>query len=279
MPESVPTAAEVTERFSKRYEIGQAQVLRDIERVACGCDYGGTSWTSRKEADAIAGSLGLKAGSRLLEVGAGSGWPGLYLSKSTDCDVTLIDLPLSGLKIAKERAELDQHRGSTWVSVADGGNIPFRDNSFDAIFHSDVLCCLPDKLAVLKSCKRVLCPGGKMVFPVIFITPGLSAEDYQRAIDGGPPFVETPNDYPALLDLAGWEMTERIDLTADFLKSVQAFLALEESRGEDLTELLGAEPYSDTLARRRAKVLALEKGLLRRELFSATQKSPETPEW
>lgn len=269
MSQSAPTTAEMTERFSKRYEVGQAKVLLDIERNVCGCDYGGTSWTTRDEADIIAAGLGLKPGVRLLEVGAGSGWPGLYLAKSTGCDVTLVDLPLSGLQIARDRAQLDQHNGATWVSVGDGTKLPFQDKSFDAVFHSDVLCCLPDKLAVLKSCNRVLRASGKMVFPVIYIAPGLSEADYQKAVEGGPPFVDTPSDYPTLLDQAGWQVIERVDQTDEFLKSVKGFLDLEEHENESLTAVLGAEAYSDALARRRAKMLALEKGLLRRELFSA----------
>jgi hypothetical protein len=31
------------ERFSTRYRLGQADLVKDIERAVCGCDYGGTS--------------------------------------------------------------------------------------------------------------------------------------------------------------------------------------------------------------------------------------------
>ena len=36
----------VIERFSRQSPLGQAAVMREIERAACGCDYGGTIWTS-----------------------------------------------------------------------------------------------------------------------------------------------------------------------------------------------------------------------------------------
>ena len=61
-----------TERFEASYVRGQSPVLRDIERKVCGCDYGGTSWTVRAEADAMADPLGLKPGLRLLEIGSGN---------------------------------------------------------------------------------------------------------------------------------------------------------------------------------------------------------------
>jgi 2-polyprenyl-3-methyl-5-hydroxy-6-metoxy-1,4-benzoquinol methylase len=69
-----------TERFEKSYSNLQSAVMLAIERQVCGCDYGGNSWTTRDEAQHIGANLDLKPGMRLLDVGAGSGWPGLYLA-------------------------------------------------------------------------------------------------------------------------------------------------------------------------------------------------------
>ena len=35
------------EGLSRLYRLGPSQVMREIERRICGCDYGGTSWTTR----------------------------------------------------------------------------------------------------------------------------------------------------------------------------------------------------------------------------------------
>ena len=64
---------DLTERFAGDYRLGQAEIMREIERLVFGCDYGATSWTTRPEAQDVARLLALKPGSRLLEVGAGSG--------------------------------------------------------------------------------------------------------------------------------------------------------------------------------------------------------------
>ena len=141
MPGSSEAQA-VFERFSKKYELGQADVMRRIERVVCGCDYGATSWTTLEEAGIVSEMLALKPGIRLLDVGSGSGWPSVYLARETGCDVALSDLPLPGLRIALERAKTDRIAGSCWATVADGAELPFRNGSFDAVLHSDVLCCL-----------------------------------------------------------------------------------------------------------------------------------------
>src|SRR5215468_3403201 len=90
--------------FERTYALGRAAAVRALERCVLGCDYGGTSWTTREEADRMIGRLALRSGVRLLDVGAGSGWPGLYLARSSGCEVTLADMPLAGLRVASERA-------------------------------------------------------------------------------------------------------------------------------------------------------------------------------
>ena len=256
-------------RFSKRYQLGQSAVMQTIERAVCGCDYGGTSWTTRQEACAIKNMLNLGPGRRLLEVGAGSGWPGLYLAAETGCDIALIDLPFEGVRIAKERAVSDRLPGACWAAVADGSALPFPNGSFDAIAHSDLLCCVARKSAVLAACREVVRPGGRMVFSVILIGPALSGTDYQRAVAGGPPFVETAIPYPDLLERTGWHLTDCADLTAAYLDCVHRLLGEEEAHAEELADLYGQDEFSEVLGRRRATVDALEHGLLRRQLFRA----------
>jgi len=58
--------------------------MQSVERCVFGCDYGVTSWADRDEADELVTLLGLAPGMRLLNVGAGSGWPGLYLAQTPD---------------------------------------------------------------------------------------------------------------------------------------------------------------------------------------------------
>jgi len=240
-----------------------------VECAVCGSDYGGTSWTTMAEAKRVAGMLGVGPGDRLLEVGAGSGWPALYLAGRTGCDVVLTDIPDLGLGAAAARAEADGLSGRFWAAVADGGALPFADASFDAVSHSDVLCCLPGKLATLQSTRRVVRPGGRTVFSVISIPPGLSGADYERAATAAPPFAESDEEYPALIARAGWEIAEHIDLTGQYLDSARITVAAEEAHGDALRKLHGEEEFTARLARRKLLVTILEEGLARRELFAA----------
>jgi cyclopropane fatty-acyl-phospholipid synthase-like methyltransferase len=259
----------VIERFSSQYELLQSEVMLGIERSVCGCDYGATSWTTFDEARTVAGLLALTPGKRLLDVGSGSGWPGIFLARETGCDVTLADLPLSGLRIAMKRAAADGVAGTCRAAVADGAALPFRSGCFDAIFHSDVLCCLVRKLDVLRSCRRVVRAGGKMAFSVILITPGLSAADHGRAADCGPPFVATETPYPEMFAQCGWDITDHLDLTGDYRATVGLMLDQLETHADAIGDIFGDAAAAQERDRRRATLAALDRGLLRRQLFVA----------
>ncbi len=262
-----PDQQALIERFANDYRLGRAEVVRAIERRVCGCDYGGTSWTTRDEAQRLGELLGLAPGVRLLEVGAGSGWPGLYLAATTGCEVVQTDLPFDGLRIAAARAAADGLADTCRAAVADGAALPFETACFDAVLHSDVLCCLEPKLAVLRECRRVLRPGGTMVFTVIFIPQGLAPADYARAADCGPPVIETAMGYPEMLREAGWEITTRADLTAEYQASKSRLIGEEEAHEAELRDLLGDDAFFDKLARRRRSLAAIKQGLIRREMF------------
>jgi ubiquinone/menaquinone biosynthesis C-methylase UbiE len=256
--------------FARSYELGRSPVVRELERSVLGCDYGGTSWTTRHEAVRVAEMLELRPQKQLLDLGAGSGWPGLYLAQATGCDVVLVDVPLAGLRVAMDRAAMDGLHAQCRGVTADGAKLPFRNAAFDAISHSDVLCCMPAKLSLLRECRRVARDGARMVFSVIAVTPDLSDAERRIALDGGPVFVEAPNDYAVLLDQSGWQMLERIDLTAEFARCVRALVEGTKARADALTAALGREEFAERLERRQTTLTATDRGLLRREIFVAT---------
>lgn len=244
--------------------------MRSIERLVCGCDYGATSWTTRHEAERIGALLGLRPGVVLLDVGAGAGWPGLYLARTFGCDVTLVDLPFAGLRIAARRALDDRAPSVCRVVLADAAALPFRAASFDAISHSDLLCCLRDKRGVLKACRRVIRSGGRMVFSVISIAPGLCRDDYRRAVANGPEFIESDADYPTLLEQTGWSDVGCRDVSLAYAASMRRQLRAEEKHRQRLEALTCPSEVAERLAGWVSKLAVLGDGLLRRHLFIAT---------
>jgi ubiquinone/menaquinone biosynthesis C-methylase UbiE len=256
--------------FELDYALGQHPAMQAVEQAVCGCAYGSTAWTTRDEADLIAGALHLGPGTELLEIGAGSGWPALYLAARSGCDVVLTDLPHGGLRIAMERAAREDLSGTCRAIVADAAHQPFRDASFDAINHSDVLCCLVQKREVLAECLRVIRQRGRMAFSVLYIPPGLSPRDHGRAVETAPEFVESDADYPTLLSQTGWTILQHHDLTAAFERSCHRRLQMEARRRAELVPLIGATEFAARRARLRGRLSVLKRRHLRRDLFVVT---------
>ncbi len=254
-------------RFEDVYARSQSPVMLSIERSVCGCDYGGNSWTTRTEADDLIASLELGPESHLLDLGAGSGWPALYMAKKTRCKAMLVDLPANGLRIAEERAAKDHISHKVTTVVADAARLCFPDNSFDAISHSDLLCCLKRKRSVLASCRRTMRPPGRMAFTVISVAAGLSMEQRRRAVDNGPEFIESDADYFSMLDQTAWKVINHQDITVSFAASCKHQLDADEVREVELANIIGQEEFSERIAGWRAKLAAINDGLLRRELF------------
>jgi hypothetical protein len=69
---------------------------RHVERLVIGADYGADGYTTVDQADQLARLLELRPGVRLLELGSGSGWPGLHLA-TTGCAIVLTDAPGHGV--------------------------------------------------------------------------------------------------------------------------------------------------------------------------------------
>jgi SAM-dependent methyltransferase len=206
--------------FETQYETFKHPVFLELERRVLGSDYGGTSWTTREQADRIPRSLQLDSGTHLLELGAGAGWPAVYLAAQSGCEITLLDLPHNALLRAVERAQSENLRVPLNAICASGSELPFARGSFDALGHSDVLCCLPDKLDMLKECRRVARPGARMLFYVIAPAPGLSDGKLEAAIEAGPPFVDMEDDYIGMLDASRWRLLGYESLTDSYLASL-----------------------------------------------------------
>ena len=123
--------------FDQRYGAALPPIACQIEQRVIGGDWGANGYTTMDQADTLAHELHLSATDRLLDLGTGRGWPGLYLATRTGCQVVLTDLPLEGLRVAANREGL---AARTAVVAAAASALPFQAGSFDAVIHTDVLC-------------------------------------------------------------------------------------------------------------------------------------------
>jgi ubiquinone/menaquinone biosynthesis C-methylase UbiE len=104
---------------------------------------------------AVLGALELRSGERLLEIGCGGG---LLLR-----DALAAGASATGLDHSEEMVELARERApGAEVVLGDAHQLPFRDGSFDAVAMSVVFIFLSRPLVVLRECRRVLAPGGRI---------------------------------------------------------------------------------------------------------------------
>lgn len=265
---------ELQDKFENYYKLSQESAVLSIESRVCGCRYGASGWTTRNQADDLIANLKLQAGVRLLDLGSGSGWPALYLAEKSECEAVLVDSSETGLSVAAERIRSDGMSATVSTVVADATDLPFAEGSFDAINHSDLLCCLARKKLMLEGCRKVIQPDGQMAFTVIFAEPNLSSKQCDRAKEFGPAFIEVGVNYPTLLTQTGWVITKQVDLTKTYAVSTQKLIKEFEARESDLVNVLGREEYKESLAGWQGEYDNVRDGITRRELFVAVPEAP-----
>jgi ubiquinone/menaquinone biosynthesis C-methylase UbiE len=191
-----------------------------VRRETYGEDLGQSSWMTVDELDRFGQWLELRSGSRLLDVGCGSGGPALHLAETTHAKVVGVDVLVEGIAAASAQA---QARGLTetadFVRADAGERLPFEDESFDAVLSVDAMCHLPDRLGVLEEWHRVTKPGGRILFtdPTIVTGPVTGAEIADRSAIGVYVFsIASMNE--ELLAEAGFDLLRREDLTENMAR-------------------------------------------------------------
>jgi ubiquinone/menaquinone biosynthesis C-methylase UbiE len=114
----------------------------------------------------IIGLLNLKDDDHVLDIAAGTGEPGLTIASELKYGKVIItDLAEGMLDVAREHAA---SRGITNVDfkACDVSNLPFADNTFDAISCRLGFMFFPDMQLAAKEMFRVLKPGGRIATSV-----------------------------------------------------------------------------------------------------------------
>jgi len=123
---------------------------------------------------------------------------------------------------------------------------------------------------VLRACRRLLRPAGKIAFYTIFVPSGLSPAEYRRAARSGPPAVTSRRrEQGHLLRSAGFARIEETDVTGEFLRTTRAWQEARARYAGELIEAEGEALFRDRQRHYRLQARAIEAGLLRRALFLA----------
>ncbi|MFA5356251.1 MAG: class I SAM-dependent methyltransferase [Candidatus Omnitrophota bacterium] len=113
--------------------------------------------------DLAARLAGVKDGSRVLDIGCGTGLSSLKLLAKADCTVTGIDSSRKMLSIMKKKIKKLGLEARVCCKLSDFSSLKFRDNAFDIIVSTVALHHIRDKSVPLKRFYRFLKPGGRLV--------------------------------------------------------------------------------------------------------------------
>ena len=177
-----------------------------------------------------------------------------------------LDLHTQGVASAQASAkELGCEDRADFRSGDAAAQLPFEKSRFDAITCIDAINHLPDRLRVLREWRRVLKPGGRLLFtdPIVLTGEMTSTEIAIRASIGLFVFVPAGLD-EALLDQAGFEVERVEDRTQSMAENAAGWFHARFKREADLRAIEGDETF-DGQQRflETAAVLAKEKRLSR----------------
>ena len=109
-------------------------------------------------------------GKQVLEVSCGHGGGASYLSRALQPSrYTGLDLNHEGIRFCRERHRIDQ---LAFVQ-GDAQNLPFENDSFDAVINVEASHCYPSFPRFLAEVTRVLRPGGQFLYADFRFTSGL----------------------------------------------------------------------------------------------------------
>jgi ubiquinone/menaquinone biosynthesis C-methylase UbiE len=147
-----------------------------------------------------------KARGRVLEIGIGTGLNMAYYEPQRVRSIVGVEPSLRMHRLALRRGKAAGLEVRLVGLSAE--KLPLADASFDTIVSTFTLCSIPDPLAALKEMRRVLAPGGRLLFAEHGRAPDPSVLKWQRRLQpmwvplaGG---CHLDRDIPALLREAGF---------------------------------------------------------------------------
>ncbi|MGB0921675.1 MAG: class I SAM-dependent methyltransferase [Alphaproteobacteria bacterium] len=147
---------------------------------------------------------------RVLEVGIGSGLNLEFYDRSKIDHLWGLE-PSEGIR-KKAQAKAEELGMAVEFLGLKGEEIPLDDNSVDTVVITYTMCTIPDVMTALGQMRRVLKPGGQMLFSEHGKAPDAAVRKWQDrlnpiwgVIGGG---CNLNRDIPGLVEQAGFKMTE-----------------------------------------------------------------------
>jgi SAM-dependent methyltransferase len=160
-------------------------------------------------------ALGLDASMHALDVGCGIGGPARYMASTFGCRVTGIDLTEEYVAAARELTERCGLADRVAFRRGDALAMSFADAAFDRATCLNVAMNIADKAGLAREIRRVLKPGGRVVWSEATAGPAGAAHyplPWARTADIS--FIVRAEDLRHAIESAGLRIVEWVDETA-----------------------------------------------------------------
>ncbi|MGD1716705.1 SAM-dependent methyltransferase [Dapis sp. BLCC M172] len=186
--------------------------------------------------------------SRIIDLGAGYGGAARYLAKTYGC--SLYCLNLSQLQ-NQRNSQLNQEQNlDHLIEVTQGSfeDIPYSDNSFDIVWSQDSILHSGDRRLVFQEIKRILKPGGELIFTDPMQSETCPPGALQPAFDRlGISDMGSYRSYSQMAKEFGFEEVHFIDLSQNVPTHYRRFQEEVRKRYDELVKLTSTEFVDKTL--------------------------------
>jgi RimJ/RimL family protein N-acetyltransferase/SAM-dependent methyltransferase len=260
--------------FDTTYGNFGTDVQAAVRRGAFGEDIGQNSWLTAAEWRRYVGWLDLSEGKQLLDIASGSGGPAVCAAVETGCGVVGLDSHAqgvaTGVRLAAERGVSGRVR---LVEGDASARLPFDDATFDAVTCIDAIHHLPDRSAALAECRRVLRPGGRLLYTDPIVVTGMLSNDEIRVRSSIGFFQFTPLGVnERLLDQAGFDVARAVPATDNMRDIAIRWRQTRAELHEAVVRLEGAATFDAQQEFFRMVAELAAAGRLSRYAFHATKR-------
>ena len=131
----------------------------------------------------MADAVSLTPDMRVLDLGCGYGSTARYLAANFGCAVTGANISRKELELARSRAAEAGLDHLLSFEYGDFHRLTYAGDSFDVAWSQEAFLHAVDKNAVLSECRRVVKPGGSLVFTDILVRRNTPEADRERIYD------------------------------------------------------------------------------------------------
>ena len=195
----------------------------------------------------LARAAALKAGQRVMEAACGEGATALYLARNYDVHVHATNISEAQLAEAGSRARAEGLADKVSFAFADYHDLGGPPDLYDCWMCQEALLYAADRARVFSEARRVVKPGGRIVFSDLTLSGALPRNERQGfASDIRAPHLWQMEDYESLFAQMRFRIIERRDWSSNVAMTFAAVARNLAALRADFAQRIGEEAVRGT---------------------------------